>query len=95
VPENGGVELYVTMHNGSVYSFTAYTPAQIDGLMQRNGWLSFVDMDTLIIKERSMEAIMHALTQVLLLDIKRFGIEVNPPEPTPAYSALDDPWAGL
>ncbi|MCZ7544904.1 MAG: hypothetical protein M5R40_15885 [Anaerolineae bacterium] len=79
VPEadaSGGIEFYVTLHDERVFSFTAYTPDQIARLMARNGWLSFVDLDTLIVREGTLEAIMHALEQVLRLDVAHFGVQV-------------------
>lgn len=95
VPAEGGIEFYVGLHDGSVHSFTAYTPAQIEQMMTQNGWLSFVDLDTLIVKEKSLEAITHALEQVLLLGIEHFGIQVNEPVVTRRLREDEDPWAGL
>ncbi|MBN1284682.1 MAG: hypothetical protein JXB47_04720 [Anaerolineae bacterium] len=96
VSDAGGIELYIDLHDGSVYSFTAYTPAQLDRLMDRNRWLSFVDIDTLIVKEPSLEAIMHALTQVLLLGVTHFGVQVSAPQAVEDMLGEDeDPWAGL
>jgi hypothetical protein len=93
VPADGGIEFYVELKDGAVYSFTAYTPAQLDQLMTRNGWLSFVDEDTIIIKEGSLEAVMHAMEQVLLMGIEHFGIRVQ--EATGEANQVEDPWTGL
>ncbi len=93
IPSGGGIELYVEMQDGSTYSFTAYTPAQIDRLMAQNGWLSFVDLDTLIVKEETLEAVMHALEQALLLGLEHFGIRVNAPHAADTPDGDDDPWA--
>ena len=93
VQASGGIEFYVELTNGAVYSFTAYTPAQLDRLMTQNGWLSFVDEDTLVIKEESLEAVMHAMEQVLLMGIGHFGIQVQ--EATSEVDEDEDPWADL
>jgi hypothetical protein len=81
VPEDGGVELYVRLRDGRVFSFTSYTPAQVERLMRKNNWLSFVDLDALIVREGSLEAIMHALDQALLLGMEHLGIQVATPVP--------------
>jgi hypothetical protein len=94
VPARGGIECFVKLHDGNIRSFTAYTPAQLERLMDQNGWLSFVDLDTLVVKERSLEAVMHALEQVLLLGIDHFGIRVNE-EAVRSLTEDEDPWATL
>lgn len=81
---DGGIELYMTLRDGRTFSFTAYTPVQIERQMQYNNWLSFVDLDTLIVREGSLEAILHALEQVVTLDVARFGLQVTA---TPAEQA--------
>lgn len=94
VPDEGGIEFYIGLADGSAYSFTAYTPAQLDRMMDRNDWLSFVDLDTLVIKEPSLAAITHALAQVLVLGVAQFGIQVSAPA-AEAVGEEEDPWAGL
>ncbi len=86
-----GIEFYVKLGDGRAFSFTAYTPAQLERLMAQNGWLSFVDLDTLIVREGSLEAIMHALEQVLLLDIAHFGVQVAEGEQVAAVDEDVDP----
>jgi hypothetical protein len=96
---DAGIEFYVELRDGRAFSFTAYTPPQIARLMEQNGWLSFVDLDTLIVREGSLEAIMHALEQVLLLDIAHFGVQVAQEaaeaEEAAAVDENDDLWADL
>ena len=77
-PRDAQTEIYVTLHSGAIYSFTVYTPTYLARVMDENGWLSFVDVDMLIVRVVSPESVLHALEQCLAMGIARFGLLVEP-----------------